>query len=203
MLFRSDILIYYTHTTEAYNSTEYEETEYRKTLNPEYNILAVGEELEKNLNLKGLEVTNIKEYNDLDGNKYAYNNSAKLVKEELNQKDTQIIFDVHRDSYGKDRKEKSYIEINSESVAKMRFVISANNENWVDNLKWAIKIQKKADELYPGLFNPIYIKKGDYNQELSKFSELIEVGEDNNTIEEAKRSVKYFSDILEKVIEEI
>lgn len=200
---KKDVLIYYTHTTEAYNSKDYKETEPKKTLDERYNMLALGEELEKNLTSKGLKVTNIKKYNDLDGIKNAYDNSLKTAKEVLLNKDIEMIFDVHRDSYGKNENDKSYIEINGEKVSNIRFVISTDNDGWENNLKWAISLQKKANELYPGLFKPIYISNENYNQEINKFATLIEIGEDVNTLEEAKRSVKYFSDVLEKVLQTI
>lgn len=199
---KNDIVIYYTHTTESYNSDEYEETEFRKTLNSEYNVLAVGEVLEENLIKNNINVINIKEYNDLDGIENAYSNSLKRINNDEKLKNIPIMFDLHRDSYEGNEKNKNYIEINSEKVANLRFVIGIGHDGWEDNLKWAIRLQKKAEELYPGLFKPIYIYKGKYNQEASKYATLIEVGQDTNTLEEAKRSMIYFSDVIAKVIEE-
>ena len=60
----------------------------------------------------------------------------------------------------------------------------------------AIEIQKIADKLYPGLFKPILIRERTYNQDLSKYAMLIEVGENSNTIEQALNSMKYFSEIF-------
>ena len=50
-------------------------------------------------------------------------------------------------------------------------------------------MQKKADEKYPGLFEPILIREEQYNQDLSKYSVLIEVGENCNYIEESDKIV--------------
>ena len=45
------------------------------------------------------------------------------------------------------------------------------------------------------------IYDNNYNQDISKYVTLIEVGEDSNTIEEANRSMQYFTDILSIILE--
>ena len=47
----------------------------------------------------------------------------------------------------------------------------------------------------------MYIYDNNYNQSLSKYATLIEVGNDKNTIEEAELSVEYLAEIIAKVIE--
>lgn len=49
------------------------------------------------------------------------------------------------------------IKINNEQVAQLMFVIGTNggglkHDNWQSNLKFAIKIQEKANEMYPRTF---------------------------------------------------
>ena len=56
--------------------------------------------------------------------------------------------------------------------------------NWQDNLKFAIKVQQKANELYPGLFRPIIVRNSRYNQHLTKAATIIEVGATGNTMEQ-------------------
>lgn len=75
-------------------------------------------------------------------------------------------------------------------------MIGLENENWINNLKWAIELQRKSYEMYPGLFEPILILDGKYNQEISDFATLLEVGTDENTIDEAKNSMEFFSNVL-------
>ena len=45
--------------------------------------------------------------------------------------------------------------------------------NWNQNLKFAIKVQEKAEELYPGLFKPIMLTKSRYNQHTGKYANII------------------------------
>ena len=61
------------------------------------------------------------------------------------------------------------------------FVVGTDNgglwhPNWNQNLKFAIKIQEKAEEMYPGLFKPITLTKSRYNQHTGKYASIIEVG---------------------------
>lgn len=68
------------------------------------------------------------------------------------------------------------------------------------NLKFAIKVQEKANELYPGLFKPIVVRSSRYNQHVSKCASIIEVGATGNTLEEANTSMKYLSKVLSEVL---
>lgn len=195
-----DILIYHTHTTEAYYAEEqYEETEPGKTLDENYNILVVGDVFKENLKKKGYDAIQLRNYNDLPKIDGAYARSKEILEEQLKKKDYQIIFDVHRDA-GKLDKIGSFININEKNVANMRFVIASGHENWIKNLKWAITIQKQADAMYPGLFKPILIYNNQYNQDVSEFATLIEIGGDGNTLEEVENSVECLSDVLEKIL---
>lgn len=196
---KKDIVIYHTHTTEAY-AGKYEETEYGKTLDENYNIINVGKAFSKTLEDKGFNVTHIQKYHDLEGINGAYNRSFESAQAEVKQKNVDIVFDIHRDAYMGNSSKKNYNEINGKKTAKMRFIIAIGHEGWENNLKWAIELQKKADELYPGLFQPMYLYNGNYNQDASKYATLVEVGNEVNTIEEATQSLEYFADVISEVM---
>ena len=202
ILNKKDILIYHTHTTEAYESNEYTETEYKKTLDSRYNVLNIGKFFRNELENRGFNVYHIKEYNDLEGVNGAYDRSRNVVQKYLNDNNNniEIIFDLHRDSNGLPRTEESYVNINGEDMANLRFVVAVGHDNWEENLKWAIKIQREANEKYPNLFKPILIYNGTYNQDISNKALLIEVGLDTNTIEEAKKSIECFTDLINYTI---
>ena len=79
-----------------------------------------------------------------------------------------------------------------------------NNPAGLTN-KIKIKIPKttaseKADEIYPGLFKPILIYNNTYNQDLGEYATIIEVGDDENTIEEAENSILLFANILKEIL---
>ena len=85
------------------------------------------------------------------------------------------------------------------------FVIGSNggvdeHENWQENLKFAVKVQEKANELYPGLFKPIILRNSRYNQHLGKAACIIEVGATGNTMEQTLSSMKYLSKVMEEAL---
>ena len=84
------------------------------------------------------------------------------------------------------------------------FVIGTNggglaHDNWTDNLKFAVKVQEKANELYPGLFRPILLTESRYNQHVAKAANIIEVGATGNTLEECLNSMKYLAKVMSEI----
>ncbi|MNP30172.1 Stage II sporulation protein P (SpoIIP) [compost metagenome] len=73
---------------------------------------------------------------------------------------------------------------------------TAKNEYWEDNLSLALQIQRIADSVYPGLFRPMIVRNSVYNQDLNKFSLLIEVGATGNTIDQALLSTRCLTNVL-------
>lgn len=74
------------------------------------------------------------------------------------------------------------------------------HSNWNKNLKFAIKIQSKANELFPGLFRPIIVRNSRYNQHLADSAFIIEVGATGNTLEECNASMKYLAQVINSVM---
>ena len=84
------------------------------------------------------------------------------------------------------------------------FVIGTNSsglkhDEWMENLKLAIMIQNRAEEMYPGLFRELNLSKSRYNQHVSNGAMIIEVGATGNTLEEAKNSMKYLAAVLDSL----
>ena len=92
----------------------------------------------------------------------------------------------------------------AEKCNAIPYVIGSNggvdeHENWQENLKFAVKVQEKANELYPGLFKPIILRNSDYNQFVSKAACIIEVGATGNTLEQCLASMKYLSKVIREL----
>lgn len=99
------------------------------------------------------------------------------------------------------------VKIGEETIAQLMFVIGTDgggleHSNWNQNLKLAIKIQEKANEMYPGLFKPIILRNSRYNQHVTKGAVIIEVGATGNTIEQCKGSMKYLAEVLDSVMKD-
>lgn len=116
-----------------------------------------------------------------------------------------LVIDLHRDALGSNSNYAPRVKIGEEVVAQLMFVIGTNgggleHSEWERNLKTAIKIQEKAEEMYPGFFKPIILRNSRYNQHVSDGAVIIEVGATGNTLEECVGSMKYLSKVLEEVL---
>ena len=69
-----------------------------------------------------------------------------------------------------------------------------------ENLKFAIKLQEKAEELYPGLFKPIMLTTSRYNQHTGKYANIMEVGATGNTLEQCLTSMKYLAKVIDEIM---
>ena len=203
-----NVIIFHTHTCESYTPTQansYESTGNFRTIDLNYSVARVGDELQKYLTSFGFNVTHDKTYHDYPSYSGSYGRSLKTVTGILNQcEDTDIIIDLHRDAIGDD----SYapkVKIGDEYAAQIMFVIGTDgsgleHDNWKHNLEFAMKVQEKANEMYPGLFKSILLRNARYNQHLGEDATIIEIGATGNTLEECLVSSKYLAKVLEAVM---
>ena len=154
---KNDILIFHTHTCESYTQSEqysYNPTGNYRTTDTNYSVCRVGDELEKLLKNYGYNVTHDKTYHDYPSYNGSYNRSLETVKKILNNaSNIDMVIDLHRDAIG-DNSYSPTVKIGDDYCARLMFVIGTDggglkHTNWRENVKIALKIQKKADELYP------------------------------------------------------
>lgn len=203
-----DIIIFHTHTCESYTSSEkftYEMTGTYRTTDLNYTVARVGTELEKQLTQYNYNVIHDQTYHDYPAYSGSYGRSLTTVQNILNSnKNTQMVIDLHRDAVGSKPEYAPCVKIGDETAAQLMFVIGTDGGglqhlNWQQNLKFAVKIQQKADELYPGLFRPIIVRNSRYNQHLAKAATIIEVGATGNTMDQCLVSMKYLAKVISEV----
>jgi len=204
---KKDILIFHTHACESYTPSEkynYEMTGNYRTTDNNYNMVRVGSELKTYLENKGFNVTHDITLHDYPAYSGSYDRSLETVQNQLYEKTTEIVIDLHRDAVGNGDTYGPTVKIDGQKVAQLMFVIGTNgggleHPNWIQNLKIAIKIQTKANEMYPGLFRPIILTNSRYNQHTAKGASIIEVGATANTLEECLLSMQCLANVLEEV----
>lgn len=205
---KKDVIIFHTHTCESYTPTEnfnYQASGSYRTTDLNYSVARVGKELETQLESYGFNVTHNQTYHDYPEYSGSYGKSLTTVENILKeQPNTQMVIDLHRDAVGSKPEYAPSVKIGDETAAQLMFVIGTDGGglqhlNWQDNLKFAIKVQQKANELYPGLFRPIIVRNSRYNQHLTKAATIIEVGATGNTMEQCMTSMKYLARVLDEV----
>lgn len=207
------ILVYHTHTTEGFEILDmgwYSKDYNSRTKDITKNIVRVGEEIVQILTDKGFTVIHDKTIHDASYSG-SYDRSAKTVKKWLSEYPSIILsLDVHRDAIHYDGKVKSKptATIDNKKAAQIMIIAGCesgdvtNFPNWKDNLTFSCKLQKTAEELYPNLMRPIFFCSRKYNMDMTRYSMLLEMGTDANTLDEAVYSGRLVGNALAKMLDE-
>ncbi len=207
---KENIVIFHTHTCESYTASEnyqYQPTGNYRTTDHNFSVVRVGKEFTKYLLDLGYKVNHNTAYHDYPAYSGSYNRSLSTVEKILNTNSSDIIIDIHRDAIGSRADYAPTVKIGEEYAAQLMFVIGTNggglwHPNWQQNLQFAVAVQKKANELYPGLFKPMILRDSRYNQHLGKAACIIEVGATGNTLEQTMTSMKYLSKVLDEALKQ-
>lgn len=205
-----DFIIFHTHTCESYTQTEnftYTPSGEYRTTDLNYSVARVGDELERQLTEYGYNVIHDKTYHDYPAYSGSYDRSLKTVQYIINDRSStaEIVIDLHRDAVGSSGEYGPSVMIGDEKVAQLMFVIGTDggglyHPNWQNNLRFAVTVQRKANEMYPGLFRPIILRDSRYNHHLANAACIIEVGATGNTMEETLASMKYLAKVMSEVV---
>ena len=203
-----NIVIFHTHSCESYTSSEkyqYTQTGNYRTTDMNFTVTRVGTELENYLKQYNMNIVHDTSYHDYPSYTGSYTRSLQTVENILKTTQADIIIDLHRDAVGSRADYAPTVKIGDDYAAQIMFVIGTNegglwHPNWQQNLKFAVKIQQKAEEMYPGLFKPIMLTKSRYNQHTGKYANIIEVGATGNTLEQCLTSMKYLSAVMNEVM---
>lgn len=207
------VLIVHTHTTEAYVEEDlgyyYEGQEFRSTTDSK-NILQVGEAIVNTLHKNGIGAVHAKEYHDDPAYNGSYDRSEQTIYKYMEQYPSiKVVIDIHRDSIGYDDergKIKPTFVAKGKKAAQIMILSGYDPYNdygfpeWESNLKFALRLQQKAETMYPGMTRPLYFGDFAYNMFINPGSLLIEMGTEVNTLEEAVYSGELLGDVLSSVL---
>lgn len=197
------ILIYHTHSREGFIDSE--------PGNRADTVVGVGDFLAQLLTEEyGYTVLHHTEEFDTVRDS-AYANSLPALEKLLEQYPTiQVVIDLHRDAGNPNRN--MVMDIDGRRTARFMFFngISRSkktgdidylyNPNLAENLAFSFQMQAAAGQYYPGLTRKIYIKQYRYNMHLRGRTLLIELGDENNTVEEAKNACYPLAFLLDAVL---
>lgn len=203
------ILIYHSHASETFADSK--EGRQGDT------IVGVGSCLARILKEKyGYHVIHIKDAFDMAGGTLdrskAYDYAGEFLTSFLEKNPSiEVILDVHRDGVPEDRR--LVTEINGKKTAQIMFYngISYTKEQGnvdylpnpyiEDNLAFSFQMEYQAAQYYPDFYRCIYLAGYRYNLHLRPKSMLLEVGAQNNTVQEAKNAMEPFAELLDKVLQ--
>lgn len=197
------ILIYHTHSLEAFaDSVPGDEAT---------GIVGVGEYLTTLLRERyGYHVIHHTGSYDREGRDYAYSNSLPAIEQLLEQYPTiEVVIDLHRDAMPEERR--LVMDLQGRPTAQFMFfnglshtakgqIEYLDNPYLADNLAFSFQMQAACNEYYPGLARRVYLKAYRYNMHLRPKTLLIELGAQNNTVEEAMNACDPLAHVLDLVL---
>ncbi len=196
------ILIIHTHPQEEYASDK------------KGSVLDVGDELERVLeeNYK-VSVLHYKDEKNTQASVVgAYERMEPIIEDILKENPSiQVIIDLQRDG----AVEPSATLMNGKSTAKINVVSGLNIDQNIgtigssktysnpyieDNLSFSAQMKCKSDELTPNLIPYVLVKPYRYNLHLVPKSLVVDIGNDNDTLEEAINAIQPFTEVLAEVL---
>ncbi len=198
------ILIYHTHSQEAFADSVPGDTS--------TSIVGVGERLTQILTeTYGYQVLHHTAGYDVESRNDAYSKALPEIEKLLRDNPSiQVVIDLHRDAMPESTR--LVTELDGRPTARFMFFNGLSrtkktgnieylyNKNLDDNLAFSFQMQLKAMEYYPGLTRKIYLKGYRYNMHLCPKYLLIELGAQNNTVEEAMNACDPLAHILDMVL---
>lgn len=199
------ILIYHTHSQEAFaDSVPGDEST---------TIVGAGDHLADILqNQYGYNVLHHKGQYDVKTRDNAYSKALPEIQKILEKNPTiQVVIDLHRDGIDESAG-KLVMDLDGKPTARFMFFNGVScgkrtgnidylyNPNLEENMAFSFQLKKAAEEYYPGLTRKNYINAYRYNMHLCGRTTLIELGAQNNTVEEIMNACYPIAHILDMVL---
>ena len=196
------ILIYHTHASEDFVDSV--------PGDPSTTIVGAGDRLTELLEEYGFRVLHDTGVYDQERDS-AYEKALPSVEQILKENPgIEVVIDLHRDEMANDRR--LVMDLQGRPTARFMFfnglsylrrqgeISYLENPYILDNLAFSFQAQVLANEYYPGLTRKIYLKAYRYNMHLCPKSMLIELGAQNNTVEEIMNACDPLAHVLAMVL---
>ena len=204
------VLILSTHATESYRRTDedYQESSAYRTLNPEYNMISVGDLVARLLEQRGIPVVQDKTFHDYPSYNGSYTHARKAILSYLKEyPELQLILDLHRDATDGSRGQLcTRASVGGKDSAQLMLVVGTDSgglthADWEENLSLALKLQTRLESLAPGITRPLSLRAQRFNQDLSPGALLVEVGAAGNTRQEALSAAEVLAEAVALLLE--
>ncbi|NLU42307.1 MAG: hypothetical protein GXX08_08885 [Firmicutes bacterium] len=184
------VAIYHTHASEAYQASHGSAYLWGSV----EGVVSVGAALAESLWFDyGISVVHSRRFHDVDEFSKAYSKSALTVQGlTARYPQLKLVLDVHRDATGNDSG--AVVAVGGAQAARVLVLVTTDryglpHPNWRLNLTAAQQLQAVLESLYPGLSRGVrQHDEGRFNQHLHPGCLLLEVGDVNNSREEAINS---------------
>lgn len=203
------VLIYHTHTCEAYRQVEedpYQETEAWRTADPTHSVVRVGEALAALLREAGCEVTHDETDHELPDLRTAYTRSLQTLQEyEARGERFDLYIDLHRNAYSEGMPACAVVD--GQELAELMLMVGQGEKyqdkpDFEENYAFAARVTACINARADGLCREVLVREGRYNQHVGTPSVLVEAGHNENTLKQALSSMPYLADGLMQALAE-
>ena len=202
---RPRVLIYHTHTHEAYAQVAddpYEETEAWRTADPAHSVVRVGEALCELLVQQGFDAVHDTTDHEPPKLSTAYARSLNTLEGYAGEP-FDLYIDLHRDAYNESMAD--HVAYAGQELAQLMALIGNGGEyevkpDYEANLRFAQRLTDCINRKAPGVCREVMVKNGRYNQHVGTPAILIEVGHNENTLQQALSSMPVLADALAELL---
>lgn len=205
------VLIYHTHTWEAFDQVEgerYEETEKWRSKDNTVNMVAVGNALAAALEAQGCGVMHDETAFEPPDLSTAYQRSLSMLEARQQAGETYDLYiDLHRDAIASSSTIKRTVNVAGEEIARFMVLVGkgqgyAEKPDWEANLAIAQKLTSSMNAQVEGMCRDIKIKTGRFNQHIAPRCVLIECGLNYNTLDEVLAGIPYLAQAIVSTLTE-
>ena len=208
------VLVYHTHTYEAFEQQEgerYQETETWRTADSRYNMIRVGEELCALLRGLGVDAVHDTTAFEPPVLSTAYTRSLEMLKKRLAAGENYDLYiDLHRDAYTASYGGSNTVSIGGTETAKLMMLIGKGEgasgqgydvkPDWQQNLAIARSLTDSLNAQAQGLCREVRVKTGRFNQHIAPACVLVEAGNNQNTLDQVLAAMPYLADAIAQTL---
>lgn len=208
---RQRILIYHTHTWEAFQQVKdapYQETEKWRSKDNTVNMVAVGDALTAALTAMGFEVVHDTTAFEPPNLSDSYKRSLIMLEQRTRAGEQYDLYiDLHRDAFSSANAIKRTVSNGGETLARIMVLVGKGEgydekPDWQANLEMAECITDCLNRQVNDLGREVKLKTGRFNQHIAPHCVLIECGCNYNTLEEVLRSMPYLAQAIADALTE-
>lgn len=193
------VLIVHTHASEAYTPTysgEYVSDGGTRTLDDAYNMVSVGDEVQRILEAGGIAVIHDRTHHDYPSYSDAYGSARDTITAVLGQYPSiTMVLDIHRDAIDAEdgRALTTHALVDGQDSSQVMILVGTDyaggyHPNWQQNLSVGLKLGALMERKNPGLTRAVKVYPHRLNMDKTMGSLLIEVGASGDTREQALRA---------------
>ena len=200
------VLILHSHATESYTPSPgevYTESSPYRTLDPDYNMVSIGDRVARILEEGGVEVIHDRSLHDYPSYNTSYNHSRESMQSLLEQYPSiRLVLDLHRDASGDNSSQMTtHATVDGADASQLMVVVAAGTEirpvpRWQENLALGLKLQVQLERIAPGITRYVNLRGSRFNQDLSPGALLVEVGAAGDTHGQALKAAEVLAEAI-------